>query len=98
MSKLNQSPRINTPDAALQALLRDHATKVNLLAEGRLSAAHSARASVPTTGTFAQGDQIRNSAPAELGAASSKYVIIGWACVVGGTPGTWVQLRNLTGN
>lgn len=36
----------------------------------------------PTTGTFVQGDIVWNTAPAASGA-------IGWACVTGGTPGTW---------
>jgi hypothetical protein len=53
---------------------------------------------VPTSGTFAPGDFIRNSAPVEAGAVSSKYVVLGWLCTVGGTPGTFVQCRALTGN
>ena len=44
------------------------------------------------------GDEIRNSAPAELGTAGSKYVIRGWICVTAGTPGTWLPMRLLTGN
>ena len=72
--------------------------QVNDLAEGRITAAHNAYTAAPTTGTYAQGDYIRNSAPAEAGSASSKYVILGWVCVASGTPGTWVQCRALTGN
>lgn len=52
----------------------------------------------PTTGTWLQGDMVTNSTPTELGTAGSKYVILGWCCVSGGTPGTWVQNRVLTGN
>jgi hypothetical protein len=41
---------------------------------------------------------VRNNAPAELGVALSKYVVFGWICTSGGTPGTWLQCRFLTGN
>jgi hypothetical protein len=44
--------------------------------------------SVPTTGTFAQGDRAVNSAPA-VGQPKS------WVCTVAGTPGTWVSEGNL---
>lgn len=52
----------------------------------------------PTAGTYAQGDTCRNTAPAEAGTASSKYVVMGWVCTVSGTPGTWLPIRTLTGN
>ena len=42
----------------------------------------------PTTGNFAQGDMVWNSAPAAGGAP-------GWMCVAGGTPGTWKAMGNL---
>lgn len=74
------------------------ATKVNGLADGRLAQIDNARTSVPTTGTWAAGDFVRNSTPTEQGVAASKYVIYGWLCVSGGTPGTFVQCRFLTGN
>jgi hypothetical protein len=54
--------------------------------------------SAPTTGTWAQGDVYRNTAPVEAGSASSKYVTLGWICTVSGTPGTWLPMRVLTGN
>ncbi len=41
----------------------------------RLSAA-------PTTGTWAVGDTVYNTAPAAAG-------FIGWVCTVAGSPGTW---------
>lgn len=96
--KLNQTPRVGINDPVLQRELREHATQVNLLAEGRIAAAHTAQVAAPTTGTYAAGDAVRNSAPSELGSVGSKYVIEGWMCVVGGTPGTWVEKRFLTGN
>ena len=82
----------------LSRLFRGIATKVNGLADGRLSQIDNARTAAPTTGTWAQGDFVRNSAPSEAGSASSKYVVYGWICSVGGTPGTWLQCRFLTGN
>ncbi len=51
----------------------------------------------PTTGTWAQGDKCKNTAPTELGTAGSKYLVLGWACVSSGTPGTWKDIRTLTG-
>lgn len=75
----------------------DITKQVNDLTEGRIFADHSAMTAAPTTGTFYRGDVLRNSAPSELGAAGSKYVITGWVCVVSGTPGTWVEARALTG-
>lgn len=46
-----------------------------LIVEGRASA-------IPTTGTYAVGSIIYNTAPASAG-------YIGWVCTVAGTPGTW---------
>lgn len=85
-------------DVELLRLLREMAAQINGLSEGNISANYAARTAAPTTGTWNRGDKVRNSAPAELGAASSKYVIDGWICVTAGTPGTWVQQRTLTGN
>lgn len=95
--KLNITPRLNV-DPVLHREIREHATQVNLISEGKMAGFYTAVTSVPTTGTYAQGDFVMNSAPAELGTAGSKYVIEGWQCLVGGTPGTWVQKRYLTGN
>ena len=52
----------------------------------------------PTTGTWSQGDKCENTSPTELGTAGSKYVVVGWICTVSGTPGTWLEMRSLTGN
>lgn len=82
----------------LAMALRDIAQQLNSTSEGRIAAASNAATAAPTTGTYAQGDFIRNSTPTELGAGGSKYVITGFLCVAGGTPGTWVQMRSLTGN
>ena len=98
MSRLNTSPLVGVNDPVLQRELREHATQVNLLTEGRIAAVTNATTAAPTSGPNQQGDFVRNSAPTELGAASSKYVIFGWQCVASGDPGTWVQCRFLTGN
>lgn len=96
MSMINVN-RLNT-DVELLRVLREIATQLNGLSEGRIAANYAALTSAPTTGTWAKGDKVRNSNPSELGTASSKYVIDGWICTVGGTPGTWLQQRTLTGN
>ena len=95
--KVNTTPRI-VGDPALVAELRTHALQINAISEGRLAGSYNAQTAAPTTGTYAQGDFIRNSAPTELGSASSKYVIFGWVCTAAGTPGTFLQCRFLTGN
>ena len=95
--KLNTTPRINA-DVALLRELKEHAAQVNALSEGRMAGTYNALTAAPTTGPWAIGDYIKNSAPAEAGSAASKYVILGWVCTVSGTPGTWLQCRALTGN
>ena len=95
--KLNKIPR-KPVDADTELWYRQIAQQVNALSEVAISANYNAQTAAPTTGTWAKGDEIKNSDPSELGAASSKYVIRGWQCLVGGTPGTWVQMRYLTGN
>lgn len=100
--RLNTDPRLpqnEDPKALKQRLYeinRDVATQVNAMSEGMIQGASNAAAAAPTTGTYAKGDFVRNSAPSELGAASSKYVIFGWLCVA--APLTFVQTRFLTGN
>lgn len=82
----------------LARLLRNIASKVNAIGDGKLVGSDLVAAVIPTTGTFAQGDFIRNSAPVEAGTAGSKYVVVGWVATVGGTPGTLLPCRFLTGN
>ncbi len=96
--KLNTTPRVAVNDPVLQRELREHATQVNMLSEGRMAANYQAATAAPTTGSYAAGDFVRNSAPSELGTAGSRYVIFGWVCVAGGAPGTFAQCRFLTGN
>lgn len=79
-------------------LFRDAARKVNSLAAGKFAAIDRTGTAAPTTGTWAQGDFVANSNRSELGSVGGKYVLMGWVCVIGGTPGTWVESRTLTGN
>ena len=100
--RINTDPRLpqnEDPKALKQRLYeihRDVSQQVNAMSEGLLSGASNAAAAMPTTGTYAKGDFVRNSAPSELGAASSKYVVFGWICTA--APLTFVQMRFLTGN
>jgi len=96
--KLRTTPTVATTDPVLQRELREHATQVNLISEGRIAGFYAAATAAPTTGPWMQGDSMMNSTPVEAGTAGSKYVIEGWTCVASGTPGTWVQRRFLTGN
>jgi hypothetical protein len=79
-------------------LLRDITNQVNAITEGQAYAFHGAMTAAPTTGTWNQGDMVKNSTPAEQGTAGSKYVVTHFICVASGTPGTWVSCRALTGN
>jgi hypothetical protein len=95
--KLNVTPRANV-DAETARWFREIAQQVNGVSEGRVGAYYTASTAAPTAGAWAKGDQVRNSAPAETGSASSKYVVTGWICTASGTPGTWLAMRTLTGN
>ena len=82
----------------LTELFRQTNQQVNDISEGKLIGRHFNGTAAPTTGTYAQGDILWHSTPTEAGVALSKYVIIGFICTVAGTPGTWLQMRTLTGN
>lgn len=79
-------------------LMRRIQEAFNAHAEGRLAGRHFNATTIPTTGTFSQGDIIWKSNLTEAGAPGSKYVVIGWCCTVAGTPGTLLEMRVLTGN
>jgi hypothetical protein len=76
--------------------------QLNGVTEGSIVAIHNARTSVPTTGTWNQGDYVRKSNPVEAGGAGVKYIIKGWTRVTSGTGNTlntdWFEDRALTGN
>jgi hypothetical protein len=88
----------NRMRVAITEHLRNHAREINRVKAGYFAPRLNTATAAPTTGTWAVGDFIANETPSELGTASSKYVVEGWLCVVGGTPGTWVDKRFLTGN
>jgi len=88
-------------DFALMAELMRHVEDaINRLSEGRIYQNYNAASSAPTGDTVAYqvGDKVWNVAPLELGSVGSKYLIIGWCCIAAGTPGTWREMRVLTGN
>lgn len=95
--KLDTRVRFPADKAQLERKLTDlfnaTADQVNRLSEGQIVANYAAATSVPTTGTHQQGDMVRNSEPAEVGAAPNTYIVFGWICTVGGTPGTWEEMR-----
>lgn len=104
--KLDPFPRFPADPRQMERKLtdlhRDIARQVNDLTEGRIGAVTNAASGVPTTGSWSQGDFIRNSAPAEAGTAGSKYVVTGWIRLTSGSSNVlntdWVATRNLTGN
>lgn len=81
----------------LTLVLREFAALINLLAGGKIAALTNKGTSAPTTGTWEQGDFYANTGVTELGGSGIKYSIEGWRCVASGTPGTWVECRELTG-
>ena len=102
MTQLSNDARLPQSDDQRQLKIRIHeitratSDQVNALSEGRMVATNNATTAIPTTGTYAVGDFVRNSAPVELGTIGSKYILIGWTCVT--APLTFVQTRCLTGN
>lgn len=95
--KANVQPRVKGSPELIREL-KEHALLLNLMTDGRMAGTNNAYTAAPTTGTHAQGDFVRNLTPIETGAALSRFVVIGWIAVAGGTPGTWRECRVLTGN
>jgi hypothetical protein len=104
MSKHAILPQTGLPDDVLLQRLRftlerelaKLRSSQRLAFEGRISAHYSATAP-PVGGKWVAGDIVRNSIPAEAGGAGSMYVVTGWICTATGDPGTWVEMRTLTG-
>lgn len=101
--RINPELRLPGADTPLVRQLtsewRSMATQLNQMSEG-VAASRTNAMAAPPTGTavnYAVGDIIQNIAPSVLGTAGSRYVIQGWQCVAAGSPGTWVQMRYLTG-
>jgi hypothetical protein len=87
-------------DFALMAeIIRQVEDAINRQYEGRIYQRFTGTAAPTSTQMSWQvGDEVLNSAPTELGSASSKYIIRGWVCIAAGNPGTWREMRVLTGN
>ena len=81
-------------------IMRQIEDAINRLSEGRIYQHHNATTAAPTGDTVAYqlGDVIRNTTPTELGSSPNKYIIWGFVCVASGNPGTWREMRVLTGN
>lgn len=102
-----QRPQLPTPDPKdkfsndlvfkVKQILTNIIDQLNGISEGQVQPVTNATTAPPTTGTAQLGDFVRNSAPAVLGTAGSRYVVTGFLCVAAGAPGTWVQTRSLTG-
>ena len=86
--KQNEQPRIPGAAPALVDEIRRHAAHLNALANGSVNGSETFTGP-PTAGTFATGDFRRNGSPTVAAGA----VVLGWLCVAGGTPGTWVQTK-----
>lgn len=72
--------------------------QLNLISDGKFDAVNLSGTTAPTTGQWSQGDVLRNSNPTEqTSVAGDNYVLFGWICVAGGTPGTWEEIRVNTG-
>lgn len=95
-ARLPQDDSMRGLKQRLVEIVRDVVNQLNHLAEGRIAGCTNAATSAPATGSYTPGDFVRNSAPQELGAAGSKYVVTGWLCTA--APATFVQQRCLTGN
>jgi hypothetical protein len=93
--KLNTTPRASIKDPDLQRELREHASQVNQLSEGRMSAKYSALDAPPSTGAYEVGDYVPNKTTAIVGTAPNRYIVNGWRCVVAGEPATFVECKEL---
>jgi hypothetical protein len=96
---LEQFVRKEYDEAQLLDMVRQIEDVINRAFEGRIYQRYAATAA-PTGSTVSWqvGDEVWNSNPLELGSALSKYIIKGWICIGAGTPGTWREMRVLTGN
>lgn len=88
---------LNRVVVQLYDILRVMATQINNISEGKIAGHYAARESTPTSGSATKGDFLLNPNPVELGTNGSKYMIIGRECTASGSPGTWKEMRVLTG-
>jgi hypothetical protein len=85
--------------ALMREIVRIIEDVVNRAYEGRIYQRFTSTAA-PTSAqmSWQVGDEVWNSNPTELGSAGSMYIIRGWKCIGAGAPGTWREMRVLTGN
>jgi len=95
-SALKVTEQYSKPD--LYRILTAIDTQVNNLMDGRISALR-ADSVMPTSSLVpsAIGDEVRNLNATVQGTVGSQYVVRGWICTTGGTPGIWREQRSLTG-
>lgn len=105
MSRVQDNPYLPASDLPslvrqLTDLHRQIGVQLNQLSEGQIQAVTNAATAAPTGAVVAyqQGDKVWHSAPVEAGAPGAKYIIVGYCCVAAGSPGTWREMRVLTGN
>jgi hypothetical protein len=85
--------------ALMRELMRVLEDTINRTYEGRIYQKFTSTAAPTSTNMSWQvGDEVANSNPTELGGAGSMYIIKGWLCIGAGSPGTWREMRVLTGN
>lgn len=102
MPKLNLEQFVQSDyDRGLMTeMVRQIEDAINRLSSGAIYQNYNATTSAPsgTTVSHSVGDVVKNAIPTELGTAGDMYVIWGWVCIASGTPGTFRELRALTGN
>lgn len=101
MSKLSSASRIPEQyrKSDLFSILTQSDAQINALSEGRISANYNAGTAAPTSSLApnAQGDKVWKTNVTVQGSAGVQYVTLGWVCVASGSPGTFVEMRVLTG-
>lgn len=78
-------------------MVRQIEDAINRLSEGRIYQHYNAASAAPTgdAQSYQLGDKVWNLSPTPTG--SPEYVIVGWICTASGSPGTWEEIRALTG-
>jgi hypothetical protein len=96
---LEQFIRKDYDESQMLDMARQIEDVINRAFEGRIYQRYSASAA-PTGSTVSWqvGDEVWNNNPMESGGVGSKYIIRGWICLAAGAPGTWREMRVLTGN
>ena len=105
MSKLLLDVRVPTDykRGDLADIIRIICQQVNDLSEGRISARYQAHTAIPAGSavSYAKGDIVWDSNPTVTASVApgiaASYVRLGWVCVAPGSPGTFKEMRVLTG-